>query len=203
MNINPFRSKFEILVDQVKGNTDVLMICGTKIEDSFLLEKFLIGGFSKSYSLDRGFLGGGILLYVKKDIPSNLHEAETKPIEGFYVEMNLHNDKWSINCSYNPHKNMIQIYLRALSEKLEIFSSSYKNFITPGDFNIEMERKQIKAFCDNYGLKNVIRQPTCYKSPSNPTCFALILTNARQRFQSICVLGAGLSDFHLMAVIVM
>ena len=133
------------------------MISETKICDSFPLGNFLIGGFSKPYRLDCDSLGGVILLYVRENIPSNLLEVETKPIEGFYVEINLHNDKWLINCSYNPHKNTIGNHLRALSEKLDIYSSSYSNFIILGDFNIGVKKQQIKVFCDNYGLKNLIR----------------------------------------------
>ena len=38
-------------------------------------------------------LDGVILLYVRGYIPSNLLEVETKPTEGFYVEINLYNDK--------------------------------------------------------------------------------------------------------------
>ena len=120
------------------------------------------------------------MLYVREDIPKNITEVETKPIEGFYVAINLGNDKWLISClgndkwlitcSCSPHKNMIGNHLRALSEKLDIYSTSYDNFISLGDFNIEMEEQQIKDFCDNYSLKSLIRQPTCYKSPSNPTC---------------------------------
>ena len=87
ININLLRNKFELHVNEVKGNIDVLLISETKI--------------------DRGSLGGGILLHVREDIPSNLLEVETKPIVGFYVEINLHNDKWLINCSSNPHKNTI------------------------------------------------------------------------------------------------
>ena len=62
-----------------------------------------------------------------------------------------------------------------------------------------MEEQQIKAFSDTYGLKYLIRQSTCYKSPSNSTCTDLFLTNALQKFQSTCVLEIGLSDFHLMS----
>ena len=102
------------------------------------------------------------MLYVREDIPTNLLEVETKPIEGIYVEINLCNDKWSINCSYSPHKNMMGNHFRALSEKLDIYSTSYDNFIFLDDFNIEMEEQQIKAFC--------YRQRTCYKSRSDPTC---------------------------------
>ena len=128
INKNSLRNKFELLVDQVKGNIDVLMISETKIDDGFPLGNFLIGGFSKPYRLDRDSLGGCILLYVREDIPTNLTEVETKPIEGFYVEINLRNDKWLINCSYNPHKNMIGNHPRALSEKLDLYSTSYDNF---------------------------------------------------------------------------
>ena len=66
-----------------------------------------------------------------------------------------------------------------------------------------MEEQKIEAFCDDYCLKCLIRQPTCYKSPSNPTCANLILTNAPQKFQSTCVLETELLDFYLMTVTVM
>ena len=79
---------------------------------------------------------------------------------------------------------MIRNHFHAISKKLDISSSSYNNFIVPGDFNIEMEEQQMKAFCDNYGLKIFVKQPTCYKNPSNPTCIDLILTNVPQKFQS-------------------
>ena len=86
------------------------------------------------------------MLYVREDIPTNLLEVETKPSEGFYVEINVRNDKWLINWSYNPHKNMIGNHLRALSKKLEIYSTSYDNFIILGGFDIEMEEQQIRLF---------------------------------------------------------
>ena len=76
---------------------------------------------------------------VREDIPTNLIEVETKPIKGFYVETNLHNDKWLINCSYSAHKNMVGNHLRPLSEKVDIYSTSYDNIIILFDFNIEMK----------------------------------------------------------------
>ena len=115
------------------------MISETKIDDSFCLGNFLIRGFSKPYRLDRGSLGGGILLYVREDTPTNLIEVETKPIEGFYVARNkLRNDKWLIKSSYNPHKIMIENHLHALSEKLNLYSTSYDDFIILGNFDIKI-----------------------------------------------------------------
>ena len=66
-----------------------------------------------------------------------------------------------------------------------------------------MGNPQIKAFCDNYSLRSTIKQPKCYKSPTDPTCIDLILTNTPQNFQSTCLLETGLSDFHLMTLTVM
>ena len=66
------------------------------------------------------------MLFVREDISSNLIEAEAKPIEGFYVELNLCNDKWLLNCSYNPHKNNIRNHLKTLSDFVDSPSSTYK-----------------------------------------------------------------------------
>ena len=98
MNLNSIRNKFELLKDQIKGNIDILMISKTKIDDTFPHSQFFIEGFSTPYRLGCDSNGGGILLYVREDIPSNLIAIENNPIEHFFVELNLHNDKW-LNCS--------------------------------------------------------------------------------------------------------
>ena len=51
-------------------------------------------GLGTSYRLNRNLNGGGLMLFVREDIPSNLVEAETKPIEDFYIELNLRNYNW-------------------------------------------------------------------------------------------------------------
>ena len=96
------------------------MISKTKIDDSFPVANFLMSSFSSPYRLDQDSVGGGILLYGREDIPSNLLSVETNLIVSFYVELNLRNDKWLINCSYNPHKNMIGNHFQALSENLDL-----------------------------------------------------------------------------------
>ena len=72
-------------------------------------------------------------------------------------------------CSYNPHKNTISTYIETVSKSLDSLSPDYEKMILLGDFNVEVNDHQIKSFCENYGLKNLIKHPTFYKSPSNPT----------------------------------
>ena len=81
------------------------MISETKIDESFPKGNFLIEGFSTPCRLDCDPKGGGIMLYVRADIHSNLLAFEDKPIESLFIELNLQNTKILINCSYNPHKS--------------------------------------------------------------------------------------------------
>ena len=131
--------------------------------------------------------------HCRENISSNLQT----------VELNLRNEKYLINCSYNPHKTMIKSHLETLSNFLDLHSSKYKKMLILGDFNVGIDEPHMKSFCEAYNLTNLIKQPTCYKNPDNPTCIDLILTNVPRTFQSTCVIETGLSDFHLMTLTIM
>ena len=89
------------------------------------------------------------MLFVREDITSNLDEAEAKPIEGFYIELNLGNDKWFLNCSDHPHENNTGIHLKSFSDFLDLHSSTYKKVLILGDFNVEVDDQNVKTFCDS------------------------------------------------------
>ena len=78
ININSIRNKFEFLSTQAKGNIDVLMVFETKIDDNFPAGTFVIDGFSTPYRSDRDSNNGGVMLYVREDIPSNLLATDKK-----------------------------------------------------------------------------------------------------------------------------
>ena len=200
LNLNSIRDKFGLLSEQVRGNVDVLMVSETNIDDNFLIGNFSIHGFSPPCRLYHDSKGGGIMLYTREDIPSSLLATDKEPMESIYVELNLRNEKYLINCSYNPHKTMIKNHLAKLSNFLDLHSSKYKKMLILGNFNIGIDEPHINVFCETYNLKNLIKQPTCYKNPHNPTCIDLILTNNPRTFQSTCVTEIGLSDFHLMTL---
>ena len=108
LNINSFRSKPEFLAMQVEGKINILMISETKIDESFPKGNFLIEGFSTPYRLDRDSKGGGILLYVREDIPSNLIAFEDKPIEKLFI-----------NFSCKPYKSEIKEHVTTLRNSLD------------------------------------------------------------------------------------
>ena len=82
-------------------------------------------------------------------------------------------------------------------------SSTYENFLLLGDFNAEPTTTTVSDFCEIYNLKNIIKDKTCFKNPSAPTCIDLMITNRPRSFQHSMVVETGLSDFHKMCVTVM
>ena len=142
------------------------------------------------------------MLYVREDIPSKLLLIDNQPIEGFYIEINLRKKKWLLCGSYNPNRDNIGNHLDSLSRNLALYSSTYENYIIIGNFNIEADSKEMSSFCDTFDLTSLIKEPTCYKNPDNPSCIDLILTNKHLSFQNLCVAGTGLSDFHRMILTV-
>ena len=72
LNINAIRNKFEALKFIIDNNIDIFLISETKLDDSFPTAQFLTKGFSAPYSFDRNSKCGGLLLYIREDIPSKI-----------------------------------------------------------------------------------------------------------------------------------
>ena len=205
LNINSIRNKFELLVDSISGKVDILMLSETKLDASFPRGQFFIKGYTNPYRLDRTANGGGILLYIREDIPSTLvnFPGATGDIENLFVEINLRKKKWLLGCCYNPHKRMISSFLDIMKKRLNYHSSKYENFLIMGDFNSETKEKDMLEFCELYHLCNLIKEPTCFKNPINPSCIDLLLTNKKMCFQNSKALETNLSDFHKMTLTVL
>ena len=82
---------FDMLLLLFHGVIDILMICETKIDDSFPTEQFIIEGYSTIYRLDRNDRDGGIMLIVKDNLlTSRLYKyCFRDEIEIFCIELNL------------------------------------------------------------------------------------------------------------------
>lgn len=204
LNINSIRNKFDQLKYLINDTMDILLISETKLNNSFPENQFLIEGYSRPYRLDRTEKGGGIILYIREHIPSRKINVDFLPkIEGFFIEINLKKAKWLLLCSYNPHKKMIQDHVNAISRQYDSLSEKYENFLLLGDLNSEVSEDSMQDFCDVYNLKSLVKVPTCFKNPENPSCIDLILTNKPRCFQNTTVIESGLSDFHKFTVTVM
>ena len=102
---------------------------------------------------------------------------------------------WLLKCSRNPYENNILNHLMNLSKISDRNSSRYDKYLCIGDFNLENSETALRNFCDLYKLKNLVREPTCFKNPDNPSCIDLFLTNCSRSFQNTQVIEIGFSDF--------
>ena len=178
------------------------MILETKTDNSFSAMQFHIEGYC-IYRLNRNEYGGGVLVYVREDIPSKLIPMQSSSIESFFIELNLRYKKWLLSCSYNSHRTLISEHLSIIGKDLDLLSANYDKIFLMGDFNAEPHDQFFIDFCDVYDLKNLMKVPTCFKNPERPTSIDVILTNSYRSFQNSCAIETGLSDFHKMIVTIL
>ena len=140
------------------------------------------------------------MVFVREYIPTKTISKETLSLEGMFIKLNFRKKNWLLSCSYNPNFNTTTDHLEILRRNLYLYSAQYENLILIGDFNTVINHSYMKTFSESYTLSSLIKEPTCYKNPQNPSCIDLILTNSPYSFQSSCVIETGLSDFQMMTV---
>ena len=79
--------------------------------------------FGIPYWLDRNSNGGGLLLYVREDIPSKFLKVKSDcNSESICVEVNLRKRKWFIYDSYNSNKSFLPNHLECLNRIIDEYS---------------------------------------------------------------------------------
>ena len=205
LNINFLQNKFEPLATLVQDKIDILIISETKIDESFTSNQFMIDGYSIPFREDRNSHGGGLLIYVREDIPCKRLKTinVSGDIEAIFIEVNIRNCKWLLMGGYNPNNENISYFLSNVSKIIDTYLKDYENIILIGDFNSSVTEHTMSEFCQMYNLHNLINEPTCYKNPNNPSSIDVILTNRKNSFENSTTLETGLSDHHKMVITVM
>ena len=128
MNINSLANKFEQLKLMIQGKVDILVITETKLDNTFLTSQFMIQGFSEPYRIDRNRYGGGVMIYIREDIPSRLLKKHNFPvdIEGMFIEINLRKTKWVHFGSYHPPSQPDNYYFDSVSNALYLYNQHYQ-----------------------------------------------------------------------------
>ena len=67
--------------------------------------------------------------------------------------------------------------MQCISERFNYYPSQYDNFISLGNFNVEMSNSHIQDFCSVFNQKNLLKKPVCFKTLERPTGTDHILTN--------------------------
>ena len=64
-----------------------------------------------------------------------------------------------------------------------------------GDLDAQPTEAAVSDFCEINYLKHLIKDKTCFKNPTEPTCIDLIVTNRPKCFQDTAVFETGYQIF--------
>ena len=193
INVNSIRNKFDDLKNLISRKVDILAISETKLDNSFPINQFIIDGFCNPYRFDRNKFGGGLMIYVKNDIPSkrlNSHNV-LDDTECLFIEINLKKIRWLICYAYNPHKCHSECFFENISKHLEHYENVYENFIILGDFNSEESETSLDNFMINFSLKDLVKIPTCYKNPKKPKYYLSHINQTKELISEHHCLRSG------------
>ena len=143
------------------------------------------------------------MIYVRDKVPAKELSDIGIPlsIECGIVEINVHKKKWIMLGIYRTPSQNEREFFDELGKVVDMYAIRSDNLIIIGDFNMEEDDDDISSFMNLYGLGNLIKVPTCFKSV-NARCIDLILTNNVKCFKGTRTVETGLSDFHSMIVTV-
>ena len=169
---------------------DVFALTETKIDSSFPNAQFSVENFT-IHRNDRNSHGGGIICYVRSDIPHRQrHDIENKIMlnqgtEMLVIEMQIYRQvKWFLNVLYKPPKVKDGPFKRCFTDLCNALIKESPHWLFIGDTNFNMLTKNILSeLCDIYSLRNVISGPTCHKGDI-PTALDVMLLAEPLRFKN-------------------
>ena len=200
-NVNSIRYKFvevrEILDLEL---VDFFGISETKLSSNFMNE-FNVPNYCKPYRQDRNDRGGGVMVFIKDNLPHRLLSEYSGCHEGIdflSFELVLKSRKWHITYFYRPPSVNEGIFTKFLSQMCDVFIAKGDAYIATGDCNLNcLISTSLNSICDVYGLHicNLAQGPTCFKGDP-PSLVDVILTNKPASFSGCFNTDLGISDFH-------
>ena len=204
LNINSLRNKFfEVKSELIECQLlDILFLAETKLDITFPPEQFSIDGFrAPPYRRDRNKYGGGIICFVRSDIPNrrryDIEDVFQVGVESLAIEITVRQEKWLFVGFYKPPRINDASLISSLENVITVFQHEFKSIYLMGDSNIDQLKNPVhfKDFLDTSGIANLINDSTCHKSDVG-TSIDVLLTDTPYRIASVLNFDTGLSDFH-------
>ena len=150
---------------------------------------------------DRNLFGGGILLYVNSSLPSRIRDdllPSCNDVECMILELIVNKEKIFLIVLYKPPRVNDMILVSTISNLLDKCILESNCFYLVGDFNVNLMENShsLSTVFESYNLKNIVTEPTCFKSTSNPSLLDPIVTNCPRRLSAHLNSCIGVSDFH-------
>ena len=142
-----------------------------------------MAGFSLPYRLDRNCNGGGVMIFVREDIPSKLLTNIISQVMLKVCSLSFRKSKWLLCDTYHPPAQNDQYFFNFTDKGLDTYSN-YDNVLLAGDFNAE-DDPCLSNFLYKHDLYHLVKIGSCFKNSSKPTSIALFLTTNNTHFQTL------------------
>jgi len=176
---------------------DLLVLSETKLDGSYQQGLLKIDGY-ESIRQDKRSNSGGIMIYITKEIPFNTFNINVfnDDIESLSIEMTVGDQKILLIGVYKNPKMEVIKFRNDFEEMCETAFNKHENVIIIGDMNFNMfNDNALSAMLPTFGLTNVIKEATCFKS-ENPTLIDVMLSSKRRKILKGFSCNTGISDYH-------
>ena len=224
ININSLVNKIhELRFIAQKSNPTIIGITESKLDQTILDSEICIDGYS-IFRSDRTRNGGGVVMYVNKNIGAKERVNFSKEIENVFVDILLPKTKpILVGILYNPFQTDFLHNLSTAISNTDNFDNQEVYLL--GDFNINLWHKEkyifhnsktlsqqeihqisrtnaydiikYQEFCSLHGLKQLISTPTRI-TENKSSLLDHILTNTNENVSHFGVMDVGLSDHQLI-----
>ena len=194
-------SKFEEIHEILqKDFTDIFFLSETKLDSSYPNAQFNVSSYTL-YRLDRNSHGGGLVCYIKETLPHKIRNdiaVNANGIESLVIHVKSDKVNMFFLHLYKPPNIHARFLKQALESMINMCLIEAKSVIIIGDLNINFRipANELSDICDTFDLKQIVKNPTCFKSIENPSLLDIILTNCPKSLISAINMPLGISDFH-------
>ena len=120
----------------------MFLVSESKLDSLFPINQFHIFDF-KVFRRDRNRFGGGLILYINKNIPRRpLNGYPSFPnLELIAIEIHRNKRRWHFIGMYKPPSQSDNEFTNRLSLIIDYYSPKYENLILIRDFNLSTENQ--------------------------------------------------------------
>ena len=161
----------EIKLTLSKQDIDILCLCETFLNDTFSENELNIDNY-KLFRKDRHTLGGGLIIYIRDDIPCNhRNDLESTSIETLCIEIKQPNSKsFLLSYVYRPPSSKVQ-WIKDFTLIMEKSLPGEKECIVIGDFNFDLLKtdnysKSWLELMESMNFAQLVKDPTRVTSNS-------------------------------------
>ncbi|MCG7883757.1 MAG: reverse transcriptase family protein [Candidatus Thiodiazotropha endolucinida] len=183
-NVQSVSNKLDVIEAEF-SDFSIISLTETWLNESKLTEDLTFNEYQKPFRRDRvGDSHGGILVYVKRDIPCKRRsDLEIANVECIWIEVNIRNKKLLLGTFYRP-PNASPLILSNIEQSIGLaVDTGIENICITGDLNLNMlnrhSMKKIIDICQSYNLHQLIDEPTHFTETSSSILDLILINNVR------------------------